>query len=402
MTEQLGVTVQEAMKLKEQGKVSADVAIKAVREATLKTLGTTESGEAAKKLLQETLPSIELLIGAIKNRMLSIGQDLEPKFNKIAKTIGTSLSKFDKDGTFRKITEAITRLFGDFIDLVDVHWPRIEKILKRAGLGAAEGLGDLTMQLDNLIDKFLSAVEWIQDHWEGVKTTVVVGAAAMAAALAGIAVASVINAIATIAGGLRSAGSAAKSAAKLVWDLVAALQAKRDLEGGGDGGAGAGKGRGKGKGAGVGVGSRGGAGRGALALAGGVGLAVGAALLTTGDESETQRQRRAERQRKNPNAGLSAEGIARRDARLKQRAEASSIGNVSRQYQAPEIAPVIRLPRAAAERNVTLTDRRTVNVNVGSGAQPAATGRAVASAISRTQRQDLGALRGALVGAGRD
>jgi hypothetical protein len=329
--------------------------------------------------------------------MLSLGQDLEPKFNSIAKTIGASLGKFDKDGTFRRITEAITRLFGDFIDLVEIHWPRIERILKRAGLGAADGLNDLASSLDHLIDKFLSAVEWIQDHWEGVKTTVVAGALAMAAALAGIAVASVINAIATIAGGLRSVGAAAKGAAGLVRDLTAAIKAKNEVEAAG--GASAAKGAAGRKAAGA---AAAGAGRGALALASGVGLAVGAALLTTGDESETQRQRRAERQRKNPNAGLSAEGIARRNARLKQRAEASSIGNVSRQYQAPEIAPVIRLPRAAAERNVTLTDRRTVNVNVGGGAQPAATGRAVASAVSRTQRQDLGALRGALVGAGRD
>jgi tape measure domain-containing protein len=400
ISEQLGVTVQQAMKLKEQGKVSADVAIKAVREATLKTLGTTESGEAAGRLVGETMRGqLSKAKSTFDSWMLSLGQDLEPKFNSIAKTIGASLGKFDKDGTFRRITEAITRLFGDFIDLVEIHWPRIERILKRAGLGAADGLNDLASSLDHLIDKFLSAVEWIQDHWEGVKTTVVAGAAAMAAALAGIAVASVINAIATIAGGLRSAGAAARSAASGVWKLVEALRARNRANAAGGVPTPGGTPTPGGKAAGA---AAAGAGRGALALASGVGLAVGAALLTTGDESETQRQRRAERQRKNPNAGLSAEGIARRNARLKQRAEASSIGNVSRQYQAPEIAPVIRLPRAAAERNVTLTDRRTVNVNVGGGAQPAATGRAVASAVSRTQRQDLGALRGALVGAGRD
>lgn len=67
-------------------------------------------------------------------------------------------------------------------------------------------------------------------------------------------------------------------------------------------------------------------------------------------------------------------------------------------------APEPTLPGGGSSRVVALTDQRTVNVTVAGGANPAATGRAVAGAVAGAPSPVANprALRGALVGAGRD
>ena len=72
----------------------------------------------------------------------------------------------------------------------------------------------------------------------------------------------------------------------------------------------------------------------------------------------------------------------------------------SRQAFGTRAAPEPTLTTSGAgSKNVVLTDQRTVNVNVAGGSTPAATGRAVAGAVTKVQRTDVKQIRGALVGA---
>jgi hypothetical protein len=64
-------------------------------------------------------------------------------------------------------------------------------------------------------------------------------------------------------------------------------------------------------------------------------------------------------------------------------------------------APVLRIPGGGTSRSVTLIDQRSTSIEVGGSPAPGATARAVGSAVAREQRTNLGALKGALMGASR-
>ncbi len=387
---QLGVSVKEARKLKEAGKVTADVAIRAVEEATLGTLGTKAPGEAAAKLAGSTLRGgLGKAKAAWDSWILDLGQTLEPTFNSLARTIGGMFARFQSDGTLEAATRAITRLLQDFLDLVEIHWPRVEQILRRGALGGADALSGLASSLDGMIDGFLTAVEWIQDNWPKIKETISDACTIAKYAIEAIFAAKIISGLATVVSGIAQIGSAAKGAAGLVRTLVQALVEKNAAE------------RAPGAPA-----PRAPAtaakniiktvGKFAPLVAGAGALPAGAVAGAIGGAAEARNQ-------------AQMQDIARRQGLMIQPGMPGMLPSVvsmpaTPRLASPEIArtyeprlstPVIR----GGARAVTLTDRRQTTINVTGAGTPAATGRAVEGAISRQQGVDLGQLQGALVGA---
>lgn len=390
ISEQLGVSVQKAMKLKEAGKVSADVAIKAVEDATLATLGTSKLGEAAARLASETMAGrLRQAKASATKWLIDLGNTLRPKFDSLAQTIGRTFERFSKDGTLERVTDAIARVFGDLVDLIEIHWPRIERILRRGAQGGARGLGELSMSLDNMIDKFLSAVEWLQDNWEDVCSKAEWAAKGLAAAIGLIAVSSTINMMVTLAANIASIGSAAKKAVGGVRALAAALREKNAAEAGGALGGGKAAG---GKAA-------GGALKKLLPAAGVAGgtAAAGAAIAfgTAKTVEHLQKTGQAPEQGFSPFYNpITAAYNTRMQAAANR---AKDVVRVSREYSAPTTMPMIR----GGAKAVTINDQRTTTVNVPASATPGQTGRAIGANIAQQQRTDRKALHSALAGAER-
>lgn len=203
IAEQMGISVEEAKKLKEEGKVTAAVAIEAFKQSALKTLGTTKAGEAAKKLKDSTLRG--LLAGgtaAAENWIIDLAKKVTPGLEDLAQKISGTFTKFAETGVLERLLSTVERLFIDFIDLIVTHWPRVEQILLRVTLGSADAIGDLILSIDTLIDRTLTAVEWIIDNWTAVKIVILAASAAIVTAFTAIGVSAVVNAVkATIAFG---------------------------------------------------------------------------------------------------------------------------------------------------------------------------------------------------------
>jgi tape measure domain-containing protein len=384
IAKQLGVSVKEARKLKEAGKVTADVAIRAVEDATFVTLGTKAPGEAAAKLAGATMRGgLGKAKAAWDSWLLDLGQTLEPTFNSLARTIGGMFARFQSDGTLEATTRAITRLLQDFLDLVEIHWPRVEQIIRRGALGGADALGGLTSSLDGMIDGFLTAVEWIQDNWPKIKETISDACTIAKYAIEAIFAAKIISGLATVVSGIAQIGSAAKSAAGLVRTLVQAIAEKNAAESA-PGTATAAKGVTKT------------AGKFAPLAAGAGALAAGAVVGAIGGAAEARNQAQmqdiARRQGLMIQPGMP--GMMPSMVSMPSTARLAS-PEIARTYEPRLSTPVIR----GGARAVTLTDRRTTTINVTGAGTPAATGRAVEGAVSRQQGVDLGQLQGALVGA---
>lgn len=170
ISEQMGVTVQEAMKLKEQGKVSADVALTAIESAVLTTLGTSAPGEAAGKLASTTLRGV---MGQAKAAgqlwIIELGKAITPGLDDLAQQMGGSFRTLQDKGTIARFTDSVRRFFVDLVAIVNIHWPRIEKLLDGLIDVSAEGIDSATMSLDGFVDALLTAAEWVQRNWPLIK-----------------------------------------------------------------------------------------------------------------------------------------------------------------------------------------------------------------------------------------
>ncbi|MFA4972194.1 MAG: tape measure protein [bacterium] len=440
---QMGVTVAEAKKLKEEGKVTADVALKAVKAGILGTLGTTESGEAAGKLASSTLRGMfSLLKATAQDTLIDLSDTLTPEFEHLAGLIGGTLGRFDEDGSFRKAIQAVTRFATDFVQIIGIHWPRIERIFAKVLGGSTDALNETTMGLDLFVDRVLTAVEWVVDNWETVTTTFKTAAGIIVAALTAIGVSAVVNAarttaamiasavataqawagsgivtsIASIGGaGIRAAATAATamvSAARVsaaAWAPVAAAVAA------------------------------------VAAAVAGVLLAVDQAqklyreidgdlgnifkdygAVGEKDDPAGKERQRQYWARKRAEAGKGGEGLPNvpqnapwrlapvHPAPAKPTAPMPApnpawqmpepVVSVPQQPQwtMPTVEAIVQLPPAARAQpptQITLTDQRRIDVSVQAGATPAQQGRTIAAEVNKTLASDLRAHEAALIGA---
>jgi tape measure domain-containing protein len=195
IAEQMGVTVEEAQKLKEVGKVSADVAIRGVKEAVLGTLGTSKAGQAAEALKSTTLRGmIAGAKGGAQLWLLDLTKELEPKFRELAGKLAGTFDKFEKDGKAYKAIHGVKTLVTDFIDLVIIRWPEIEKVFGKVLDHVGDDLWATIKGIDNFLTRLIAVVDFVGTHWDSLKTAFKTASIVMVAAITAIGVASVLQA----------------------------------------------------------------------------------------------------------------------------------------------------------------------------------------------------------------
>jgi tape measure domain-containing protein len=90
IAKQLGTTTNKAMKLKEQGKISADVALKAIEEAVQKMTGGGAAGEARKGYLDKTFGgSLARLKSGGEQWLMQVAEKAAPSFQRLTATVKT-------------------------------------------------------------------------------------------------------------------------------------------------------------------------------------------------------------------------------------------------------------------------------------------------------------------------
>jgi len=240
LAEALGVSVDKVRKLQETGKITAAQGIDAIKAATLEMVGASQAGEATVREVSTTLRGMMRLAKSGSEAWLqSLGERLLPTFNRVATKAGEAFQRLNQAGKIDAATHAIGSAFENLLggvedsipsieslignvldwiasgelekfatsvgdtfsslfDALDRGWPRIEALLDDSSGGMIDSLTDLADSMDDLLDKALSAAEFIDEHWTALKWTMGAILTAIAAGFTAVGVSSVINAGKTV------------------------------------------------------------------------------------------------------------------------------------------------------------------------------------------------------------
>lgn len=107
ISKQMGVTTQEAKKLKEQGKVSADIALVAIEEAIAKMTGGGPAGEARKGYLDKTFGgALDRLKSGGEQWLMKVADKAAPSFERLAGTAKGLMAALESKDSERWILTA--------------------------------------------------------------------------------------------------------------------------------------------------------------------------------------------------------------------------------------------------------------------------------------------------------
>jgi tape measure domain-containing protein len=137
ISKQMGVSVEQAKKMKEQGKVSADVALAGIESAIAAMTGATEAGGARIKWLSTTTQGAwEQLKAAGSLAMLRVAEAAKPAFERIKPVLDDISAWFRSDDATRW-GERAAQYFSFLVDTAQTAWGVLKAFA--SGFGAAFG-----------------------------------------------------------------------------------------------------------------------------------------------------------------------------------------------------------------------------------------------------------------------
>jgi tape measure domain-containing protein len=137
ISKEMGVSVQQAKKLKEQGKVSADVALKGIEAAIAAMTGATEAGGARIKWLSTTTQGAwENLKTQGSLALMRVAEQAKPAFDKLRPVLNDITAWFKSDDA-TKWGERASSYFSFLVDTAQTAWGVLKAFA--SGFGAAFG-----------------------------------------------------------------------------------------------------------------------------------------------------------------------------------------------------------------------------------------------------------------------
>jgi tape measure domain-containing protein len=197
LAKSLGKTTAEIQKMQAAGKIDADTGISAIMEAVKHKVGEKELGDVGRKFADSTLQGMMgKLKGGLDNAMIDLGQRMQPGLDKVGGLISETLNNLQSSGKLEALGNELMIGFEHFVGFIESNWPAIE--------GAIMGTIDAIISGVKLA---VSALQWLADNWETVKTVlegvaIVLAILAAAWVLVNIEAIAVVGAIMLVAGAI--------------------------------------------------------------------------------------------------------------------------------------------------------------------------------------------------------
>lgn len=148
LAKQLGVTVEEVIKLKEAGEITASQAINAVGAAVLETAGTKDFGIAGKKFADSTLGG---MLGKLKARaqeaFLKIGEKVAPALTKTFESLSNEVTKFLDSSAGSAFLTGITDAIESLARWIPTVIPLVKDFIAGFSGGAVSAFKEISAAL---------------------------------------------------------------------------------------------------------------------------------------------------------------------------------------------------------------------------------------------------------------